>query len=403
MLKQRPYYLNKLIELKDFEQIKVITGVRRSGKSYLLQLFKDHLLENGVNDDQIVYMNFEDLSFSDIMDAVSLQNFLKEHYTKKQRYYFLFDEIQEVKDWQKLVNSLRVSFDSDIYITGSNASMLSGELATYLTGRFIRIEMQPLSFREYLAFTDTSKENLTFNSKPISDYIQFGGFPSVALVKNDNLKENILYEISENIILRDVAIRGSLSDTEVLRRVVKFLLDNIGQPISTTTIMNTLTSGRIKTSKRTILKILTLLEDAYIFYPCERFDIRGKARLTTTPKYYVVDTGLRNQLLGKFAGNYGGQLENIVYLELIRSGFEVYTGRLDSKEIDFVAVKDGITKYVQVTYTLPNNTHETDNLLAIRDNFQKIVITQDISNVGMIDGIPIIHITDFLLNGLPTY
>lgn len=323
---------------------------------------------------------------------------IKKYETVKERLYFLFDEIQEVENWQKIINSLRVDFDCDIYLTGSNASLLSGELASYLTGRTIKLEMQPLSFQEFLAFKEIAPDRLNFDSSPLTEYIRYGGFPAVVLSNKTELKANMLYEISENIIFRDVAIRGGLTDMKVLQAIIKFLLDNIGQPVSANRISNTLQSANIKTSTKTVLKILDLLENAYVFKACERFDIRGKGRLSTSPKYYVADTGLRNQLLGSFAGNRGGQLENIVYNTLIHRGYEVYTGRTGNKEIDFVAIKDGQTSYLQVTYQIPENTHETDNLLEIRDGFKKVVITQNWDDVGLIDGIPIIHVIDFLLS-----
>jgi predicted AAA+ superfamily ATPase len=397
-METRRYYLNLLKKYKDLEQIKIITGVRRSGKSFLLKQFQKYLHDLEIDKNQIAYLNFESFEFSPYRKAEDLYRFLKEHYSQSKKVYFLFDEIQEVENWQRLVNALRVDFNSDIYLTGSNASMLSGELATYLTGRFIKIEMMPLSFVEYLEFTKQTKKDLKYHSSLLENYIRYGGFPAVALLDELSIKENVLFEISENIILRDVAIRGGISDLEILKRIVKFLLDSIGQPISVTNIVNNLTFAKVNTSKKTVSKILTLLEDAYIFYACDRFDLRGKARLKTTPKYYVVDTGLRNQLLGELSSNLGGQLEIIVFLELHRLGFEVYTGRLGEKEIDFVVVKKGIISYIQVAYQLPKNTHETDNLLAIRDNYQKLVITQNYDDVGIIEGIPIIHVNDFLLN-----
>ncbi|MDR1473162.1 MAG: ATP-binding protein [Lactobacillales bacterium] len=397
-METRKYYLNLLKKYKDLEQIKIVTGVRRSGKSFLLKQFQKYLHDLETDKNQIAYLNFESFEFSPYRKAEDLYQFLKEHYSQSKKVYFLFDEIQEVEDWQRLVNALRVDFNSDIYLTGSNASMLSGELATYLTGRFIKIEMMPLSFVEYLNFTKQTKKDPKYHSLLLENYIRYGGFPAVALLDDLSIKENILFEISENIILRDVAIRGGISDLEILKRIVKFLLDSIGQSISVTNIVNNLTFAKVNTSKKTVSKILTLLEDAYIFYACDRFDLRGKARLKTTPKYYVVDTGLRNQLLGELSGNLGGQLETIVFLELHRLGFEVYTGRLGEKEIDFVVVKKGIISYIQVAYQLPKNTHETDNLLAIRDNYQKLVITQNYDDVGIIEGIPIIHVSDFLLN-----
>jgi len=392
--------LKTLLKFRDFEQVKLITGVRRSGKSFLLKLLKNHLIDEGVAESRIVYLNFEDLNNAHLLTAMELHKYIEKNYHERtEMVYFLFDEIQYVSEWQRLVNSLRTRENVDIYITGSNANMLSGELATLLTGRYIRLEMTPLSYEEYLDF-QLSDEAQGYQSTNFDRYMKYGGFPLVALQKDEDIKKSILSGIYGDIVLRDVAIRGEIADVNLLERVVRFLLDNIGQSISATNIANTFKSSGLMVSPNTISKMLQLVKDAYLFYECSRYDLRGKGRLRNTPKFYVVDTGLRNNELGGMAGNYGGQLENIVFLELFRHGYEVYTGRIGTKEIDFVAMKDGRTAYVQVALKLPENTHETDNLLLIKDNYTKVVITYDLDSVGMVDGIPIIYIEDFLLKGL---
>jgi len=392
--------LQTLLKFKDFEQIKLITGVRRSGKSFLLKLLKSHLIEEGVPEERIAYINFEDLNHAHLLTAMDLHRYIEEEYSGYSKIvYFLFDEIQLVAEWQRLVNSLRTKENVDIYLTGSNANMLSGELGTLLTGRYIRLEMTPLSYEEYLDFQSVSS-NGGHKSSVFDRYMKHGGFPLVALQEDEDIKKSVLSGIYGDIILRDVAQRGDISDLNLLERVVRFLLDNIGQPISTTNISNTFKSNGITVSPNTISKMLQLLKDAYLFYECSRYDLRGRNRLKNTPKFYVVDTGLRNNELGSMSGNYGGQLENIVFLELFRCGYEVYTGRLGDKEIDFVAMKDGNVFYVQVALKLPEGTRETDNLLIIKDNYTKVVITYDLDSVGMIDGVPIRHIEDFLLHGL---
>lgn len=398
---QKRTNLDKLLLFKDLELVKLITGVRRSGKSFLLKLLKEHLLTSGVQLENIVYLNFEDLDNAHLLTALDLHQYIKENgQNKTGKVYYLFDEIQFVEDWQKLVNSLRLQEDADIYLTGSNAKMLSGELATLLTGRYIRLEMTPLSYTEYLDFKGVTKQDTMYLSTHFDQYMKYGGFPLVALQNNEDVKKSILSGIYGDIVLRDIAVRGEITDVNMLERVVRFLLDNIGQSISATNIANTFKSSGIAVSPNTISRIIQLLKDAYLFYECSRYDLRGKNRLKNTPKYYVVDTGLRNNELGKLGGNYGGQLENIVFLQLFREEYEVYTGRLDTKEIDFVAMKDGKVVYIQVALKIPENTHETDNLLLIKDNYKKLVVTYDLGSVGMIDGIPVVHIEDFLLKGV---
>jgi len=389
-----------MLKFKDFEQVKLITGVRRSGKSFLLKLFKAYLLEEGVLEENIAYFNFEDLNNAHLLTAMNLHQHIEANYRDRSgMVYFLFDEIQLVDEWQRLVNSLRTRENVDIYITGSNANMLSGELGTLLTGRYIRLEMTPLSYQEYLDFQAVDPSE-GYRGEVFDHYMKYGGFPLVALQDDEDIKKSVLSGIYGDIILRDVAQRGDISDLNILERVVRFLLDNIGQSISITNIANVFKSSGITVSPNTIAKMLQLLKDAYLFYECSRYDLRGKNRLRNTPKFYVVDTGLRNNELGSMSGNYGGQLENIVFLELFRRGYEIYTGRLGVKEIDFVAMKDGKNFYVQVALKLPDNTHETDNLLIIKDNYTKVVVTYDLSSVGVVDGIPIIYIEDFLLYGL---
>ena len=398
----REKYLNWIVSAKGSEFIKVISGVRRSGKSFLLKMFKEHLESEGVAAENIVYLNFEDMTYDELLTATSLFAYLKENVVDGEITYFLFDEIQLVDDWEKVINSIRVTFNSDIYVTGSNSKMLFGELATLLSGRTITIEMMPLSFNEYLTFTHQNND-LTSQREQYDNYLEFGGFPAVIQQNTDSLKISALQGIFDTILLNDVAQRGNIREVNVLKRIAKFLLDNIGQLVSVKKIADTLTSANVKVSTKSVAKYLDLLEEAFLFYKVERYDIRGKERLRNGAKYFVCDLGLRHKILGQFAGNLGGQLENLVYLELRRLGYEVFVGRLGDKEVDFVIAKNGITKYVQVALELPKTTRETDNLNEIRDAFQKIVVTGNPYDVGMVDGIPIIHIIDLLTNGLPRY
>lgn len=395
MIKIRQQYLKRLIEFRDTEFIKVLTGVRRSGKSVILNMFREYLISTGIEHNHVIYINFEHPDADEFKYYSALNEHLASLVDQSGKTYFLFDEIQEVDNWQRVVNGLRVAYDSDIYITGSNATMLSGELATLLSGRYVEIKIMPLSLIEFCDFKNYHDDSRYL--RYYQEYLEIGSFPSVALLQNESLVENVLEGIFDSIILKDVSLRGGIKDTALLLRIVRYLMDQIGHPVSAGSIANTLSSSGRKTSNETVDKYLTLLEDAFIFYKADRYDIRGKQRLKTLCKYYVVDLGLRNVVLGRNRGNFGSQLENIVFLELIRRGFEVSVGKLDDKEIDFVCRNPHETLYVQVTYELPqNNNRETDNLLRIPDNYRKILITGNPMDSGVVDGIEILSVIDFL-------
>ena len=396
---KRKLYLDWLKNAKGNEFIKVITGVRRSGKSVILNLFQDYLVEQGVNRENIVFYNFEHPDNFKLSDYASLYADIQAKTTNLVgKIYFIFDEIQEVVDWQKLVNGLRVAFDADIYITGSNANLLSGELATYLAGRYMEMTVYPLSFAEFVAFNQ-----YLGSSKPIeeqfTEYMQWGGFPNLPSIKDETIKRDMLKGIYSSIVLKDVASRGAIREVNVLERVITYLLDIIGQTVSVKKIADTLTSSGLKTNSASVDRYVQLLTESFIFYEASRYDIRGKARLKTGAKYYVVDTGLRNTALGQIS-NFGSQLENIIYIELKRRGYEVFVGKLDSEEIDFVCFKDKIKEYFQVAYQLPvDSDREQRNLLHITDNYKKTIITMNRMDVGMIEGIPVVHAVDWLLLG----
>jgi predicted AAA+ superfamily ATPase len=397
MLK-RQTYLNWLISSKDNEFIKVITGVRRSGKSVILRLYQDYLLEQGVLAENIIFYNFEhpdnfglnsfEKLYADIQQKASLLS---------SKIYFIFDEIQEVKAWQKLVNGLRVAYDADIYITGSNANLLSGELATYLAGRYMEMTVYPLSFAEFVAFSRelgiTKHDELLFQ-----EYLKWGGFPNLPSIDNEQIKRDILKGIYSSIVLKDVASRGAIREVAMLERVIAYLLDIIGQSVSVKKIADTLTSAGTKSNSTSIDSYIQLLKESFIFYEASRYDIRGKSRLKTGAKYYVVDTGLRNTVLGQ-VGNLGSQLENIIFMELKRRGYEVFVGKLDSEEIDFVCFRGEEKEYFQVAYQLPvDSDREQRNLLHITDNYKKSIITLNRMDVGVIEGIQVVHAVDWLLN-----
>lgn len=394
---QRPIYLNQLIQFKDSDFIKVITGVRRSGKSVLLMLFKEYLLEEDVSEDHIIYINFESFEYQAIKTEEKFREKIKELLPKdNKKIYLLFDEIQVVEGWQRVVNGIRVSYDSDIIITGSNANMLSGELATLLSGRYIEIPIYPLSFQEFL-----SVKGIEVNSRKIDsaydEYEKYGGFPSVVIAE-EAIKDTILSGIFDTIVLNDVALRSGVKDPTALKSIISFLSDNVGQLVNSSKIVNTLKSEGVETTTHTVNRYLDLLENGYLFYRVKQYDIRGREYLRTNGKYFIVDSGLRRNAIGRKDGNYSNRLENIVFIELKRRGYTIDIGRLDNKEIDFIARRLDETLYVQVTYELPNNTHETDNLLNIKDNYKKIVITGRYHDIGQINGIPIIYIVDWLLD-----
>lgn len=394
---QRPVYLNQLIEFKDSDFIKVITGVRRSGKSVLLMLFKEYLIQENVAEDHIIYMNFESFDYQTITTAEKFREKLNELIPKDQKkVYFLFDEIQVVEGWQRVINGIRVSFNSDIIITGSNANMLSGELATFLSGRYIEIPIYPFSFREYLNAKGIEEDSRHVDSA-YDQYEKYGGFPSVVIAE-ETIKDTILSGIFDTIVLNDVALRAGVKDATALKSIIRFSADNVGQLVNASKIVNTLKSEGVETSVHTVNRYLDLLENGYLFYRAKQYDIRGREYLRTNGKYFIVDTGLRRNAVGRKEGNYSNRLENIVYVELRRRGYTVDVGRVDNnKEIDFVARRLDETLYVQVAYELPNNKHETDNLLNIKNNYKKIVVTGRYHDVEQIDGIPIIYIVDWLL------
>lgn len=392
----RETYLQQLIQFKDTDFIKVITGVRRSGKSVLLMQYRDYLQSQGVPAENIIYLNFESFDYQWVKNEVDFHQLIKEILPdSKEKIYFLIDEIQFVDGWQKIINAVRVSFHADIVITGSNANLLSGELATLLSGRYVEIKIYPLSFKEFLL-----SKNVDHHSRLVDklylEYEKYGGFPSV-VIADEVLKETILSGIFDSIVLNDIAHRASVKDTHTLKSVILFLADNVGQLVNPSKISNTLTSERVPTSNHTINKYLDLLENAFLFYKAKQYDIRGKGYLKTNAKYFIADNGLRRHAVGKKEANYSNRLENIVFIELLRRGYTVDVGKLDSKEIDFIARKADEILYVQVAYELPNNTHETDNLLHIKDNYKKILITGKYYEQTEIDGVPIVYVVDWLL------
>ncbi len=431
-LKNRDIYLNRMIAFQDTEMIKVMTGIRRCGKSSLMKLMAQHLIEQGIAKEQILEMNFESMRFPD-MDARSFYEYVAQRILPDKRMYLFFDEVQRVPGWENAVNAFRVDFDCDIYITGSNAYLLSSELSTYLSGRYVEIKVLPLSFREFLDFhgytvtekkspSGTIRQRITDADGDIYDarelfqeYARFGGMPMLADVglEMDRVTAALdgVYSASViNDILEREKRKGqkTITDPILLRKIIMFLADNIGNNVSATSIGNTLVNEglldgenrKTKPAVRTIQSYIEALMEAYIFYEIKRFDIKGKEYLRTLGKYYIVDIGLRNYLLGFRDGDSGHILENIIYFELLRRGYDVAIGKIDNQEVDFIATRGEEKKYIQVTESMnapETRERELSPLRKIRDNYEKIVIALECDLTQTQDGIKIIKALDFLM------
>lgn len=432
-LRRRDLYLNKLIGFQDTEPVKVITGIRRCGKSSLLKLMALHLKENGVTAEQIIEMNFESYKFKDMTND-EFYTYVQQHIVPNKRMYLFFDEVQRISKWEDAVNSFRVDFDCDIYVTGSNAYMLSSEYATYLSGRCIEIKMLPLSFSEFINFHDfeirETKSLLGDTRKRIFDkngnsyelrevfeaYLKFGGMPGIADVGLDQEKALTLLDgIYNTVIMRDILERENrrgqkqITDPMLLKKIILFLADNIGSNISISSIGNTLVNeGLLEQTKRkgapsthTIQAYVNALLEAYFFYDIKRFDIKGKEYLRTLGKYYIVDIGLRNYLLGFRNRDSGHTLENIVYFELFRRGYDVAIGKVDNAEVDFIATKADDKIYIQVTESMLSEDvrkRELAPLQKIKDNYEKIVLSMDPGLDSTYDGIKSINLIEWLLS-----
>ena len=396
---ERKKYMNKLLAYKDTEFIKVITGIRRCGKSSLLKLFKEKIIQEDTKA-SIIYMNFESFEFDEIINYKDMYNEIKKRITENQINYILLDEVQRVEEWEKCVNSLQVDFKCDIYITGSNAYLLSSELSTYLSGRYIEIKMLPLSFKEFLDFSK-KKENESIEDK-FNEYIKYGGMPGVISLNNDeDLYDNAIKGIYNTVFMKDVIERNKLVDATLLEKILRFLMSNVGSLISSKKVADYLTSQGTKITHNTVINYLKMLENSYIIYKVPRYDIKGKEILKTLEKYYIVDTGIRNVILGFNNLDFGHIIENIVYFELLRKGYEVTVGKKDYLEVDFIAIKSNEKKYYQVTLSMLDESvrnRELKPLRDINDNYEKTVITMDkLYRNASEDGIKIKYLIDFLL------
>lgn len=402
---ERREYLNRLIKWKDEQVIKVVTGIRRCGKSTLLLQYQDKLKASGVSDERIISINFEELEHEELQDYKKLYSYLKERLCKDQKTYIFLDEIQKVPSFEKVVDSLYVKPNVDIYITGSNACMLSGDLATILTGRYIEIKMLPLSFKEFLEITGMDQE------RGLAEYMNDGGLPYIAVMDRSPEKiEAYLEGIYNTVIVKDIEDRQTrketdpskrkISDILLLKTIAKYLASVVGNPVSIKSITDYLTSTGRKISANTVADYVEALTESFIFYPAERFDIVGKQILKTNRKLYIVDLGLKNHILPRVHYDLGFSLENIVYFELIRRGYRVLIGKAGNAEVDFVAEKNRTYIYFQVTADMTAKEtfeHELRPLVNIKDNYEKIVLTADRLTMGNYNGIQVKYLPDWLL------
>lgn len=431
-LKSRDLYLNRLIAFQDTEPVKVITGIRRCGKSSLLKLMRKHLIDTGIRQDQIINMNFESMEYRN-MDVRAFYDHVKGKILPDKKMYLFFDELQRLDKWEDAVNSFRVDFDCDIYITGSNAYLLSSEYSTYLAGRHVEIKMLPLSFKEFLEFHgyevrdykaptgvmkkrayDSTGETIQWEDL-FEAYVRYGGMPGIADVGLEQDKVLALLDgIYSTVVVRDILEREKrrgrrqITDPVLLRKIILFLADNIGNNTSLNSISNTLVSEKMLTDRakqgkpaiQTLAAYVDALLEAYMFYEIKRYDVKGKAELKTLGKYYIVDTGLRNYLLGYRDMDTVHIIENIVYFELLRRGFDVVIGKVGEKEIDFIAKKDDVKIYYQVTDDMSSEStreRELAPLRAVRDNYEKVVIAMSTNSTAEVEGIKIVRLIDFLL------
>ena len=392
----REEYLKKLFTYMDAPIIKILAGIRRCGKSTILEMLHKELISKGIDKSNIICKRYTSFEIDDCYTAKDMYNDIKKEMINDNKYYLLLDEVQEIDGWEKAINSLLEDTNADIYVTGSNSKLMSSEISTYLTGRYVLIPVYPLSFKEYLDFKSSSTKS---EKELLNEYIKFGGFPIVAL---GNYDEQSAYQIVEGIynsvITSDITKRHNIVNFDLFNRVVKFIIENVGKTFSANSIVKFLKSEGRALSVESIYNYLEWLEKAFVIYRCRRYDLQGKSVLKTQEKFYLADQSLKYCIMGFNPKSIASMLENIVYFELKRRGYEVYIGQLGTKEIDFVAIKRDERIYVQVCRTLPENSdREIGNLLAIKDQYPKYVVTLDELSTGNVNGIKIIHLFDFLL------
>lgn len=403
----RPEYLQQLIQNMDIDLVKIVTGIRRCGKSSLLDLFHQYLLENDVPESHIIHMNLESLHYRDLTDYLTFYDYVSELLPASGKSYLIFDELQVIEHWEKAIESFRLDYDVDIYITGSNAYLLSTEFSTLLSGRYIEIRMLPLSFKEFLTFYDF-EDTISIEEK-FQKYLKFGGMPILRAYHFHESRSNQALEgIYSTVILRDILQHGRLSDGTMLNKIILFLCSNIGSITSPNKIGNVLSAeGELEHGKakniagKTIERYIAMLQQAFVFYSVRRYDVRGKQLLKTLGKNYIIDIGFRNMLLGYRDADRGHILENIVFLELIRREYRVYIGKVGENEIDFVAEKPNDKIYIQVTESMASpetRERELRPLRQIRDNYEKLILSMDRNFITSYDGIKSLYLIDWLLD-----
>ena len=403
----RPEYLQQLIQNKDVDLVKIVTGIRRCGKSSLLDLFHEYLLKSNVPDTNIIHMNLESLRYRNLTDYLAFYDYVSARIPATGKTYLIFDELQTIEHWEKAIESFRLDFDVDIYITGSNAYLLSTEFSTLLTGRYVEIRMLPLSFKEFLNFYEF-ETSITIDEK-FQKYLQFGGMPILREYHFNEARSNQALEgIYSTVVLRDILQRNNQLDQNTLQKIVLFHCSNIGSITSPNNIGNVLSNeGDITTGKeknvagKTVDKYISILRNAFIFYSVGRYDVKGKQLLKTLEKNYIIDMGFRNMLLGYRDADRGHIIENIVFLELIRRDYRVYIGKVGDTKVDFIAEKPNDKLYIQVTESMQapeTRERELRPLRLIPDNYEKIVLSMDRNYINSYDGIKSLHLIDWLLS-----
>lgn len=397
MIIQRPLYIEKIKPFIDVKIVKILSGIRRCGKSTILEMIKQELLSRGVDEKHIITRRYTNADYGMLFDSFKMYKELQSFILDKHKYYFLLDELQEITGWEKVVNTLLEEYDTDIYITGSNSKLMSGEISTYLTGRYITIPVYTLSFKEYLIFKNNTNKSI---KEHLQDYIRLGGFP---LIASGNFDEKAVYAMIEDIynsvVMNDITNKHKINNTDLFHRVVRFVIENVGKTFSANSIVNFLKSEKRTISIETIYNYLDWLEKAFVIYRCRRYDLKGKNILKTQEKFYLADQSIRYALYGFNPTSISSMIENLVFFELKRRGYEVYIGKNKNKEIDFVAINKADRLYIQVCRQLPKESdREIANLMGINDHYPKFVVTLDDYASGNINGIQIVHLADFLLN-----
>ena len=398
----RPMYMNRLKPFVNTPFVKILTGVRRCGKSTILLMLIEELKKQGVPENQIIHFNFDSMKYDNIKDRKLLYKVISEKIKPNVKNYIFLDEVQEIENWERTVNSIMTDFDADIYVTGSNSKMLSSEISTYLTGRYVSINVYPLSFSEYLDFKKSYSNENSFNRKDdFAHYLKFGGFPAVNLRGfTQDEAYTIVKDIYNSTIFKDIVQRNKIRKIELLERVVKFVFDNVGKTFSAKSISDYLKNQNRNMDVETVYNYLSFLEKAFIIYRCSRYDLQGKEILKTQEKFFLADPAFKYSVLGYSPKSIAAMLENIVYLELKRRGYEVFVGKTLNQEIDFTAIKKNEKVYIQVCREISSEKtekREYSNLLNIKDNYPKYLLRTDDFSEGNYEGIKTMHIADFLL------